>query len=160
MRKFSINQRIFAIGSKFDVINERGKEEYIVEADKFDIGKNIYIYDLNNRRVLYLKQQIRIGAHKYIAYDSNMMEIAEIRKEFMFPEYNITGQVGNIRMKAIDLLGRHYIIEKDNIEIGRIDKEISIFTDSYSLEVYDEDYTVFLIGLLIIIDMVRYQDKN
>ncbi|ASW44248.1 MULTISPECIES: LURP-one-related/scramblase family protein [Eubacteriales] len=160
MRKFSINQRLFSIGSKFDVLNEHGKEEYIVEADKFDIGKNIYVYDLNNRRILFLKQQIRIGAHRYIAYDSNMMEIAEIRKEFMFPEYNITGQMGNIKMRARDVLGRHYIIEKENREIGRIDKEISIFTDSYSLEVFDEEYTVFLIGLLVIIDMVRYHENN
>ncbi|NMB08105.1 MAG: hypothetical protein GX981_06960, partial [Tissierellia bacterium] len=61
MRKFYINQRIFSIGSKFDVLNEYGKEEYIVEADKFDLGKNIYVYDLNNRRLLYLKQKLRIG---------------------------------------------------------------------------------------------------
>lgn len=160
MRKFYINQRIFSIGSKFDVLNEYGKEEYIVEADKFDLGKNIYVYDLNNRRLLYLKQKLRIGAHRYICFDSNMMEIAEIRKEFMFPEYNITGKMGNIKMKARDILGRHYIVEKDNREIGRIDKELTILRDSYSLEVIDEEYAVFLIGLLIIIDMVRYHENN
>ena len=160
MRKFYINQRIFSIGSKFDVLNEYGKEEYIVEADKFDLGKNIYVYDLNNRRLLYLKQKLRIGAYRYICFDSNMMEIAEIRKEFMFPEYNITGKMGNIKMKARDILGRHYIVEKDNREIGRIDKELTILRDSYSLEVIDEEYTVFLIGLLIIIDMVRYHENN
>ena len=63
-------------------------------------------------------------------------------------------------MKARDILGRHYIVEKDNREIGRIDKELTILRDSYSLEVIDEEYTVFLIGLLIIIDMVRYHENN
>lgn len=36
MRSFYIKQRIFAIGSKFDVLNENEEAEYIVEADKFD----------------------------------------------------------------------------------------------------------------------------
>lgn len=160
MRNFYINQRIFAIGSKFDVLNEEGYAEYIVEADKFDIGKNISIYNENGKRVLYFKQKLRIGTHKYIAYNSNMEEIAEIKKEFMYPEYKITGRIGNMVMKAKDLLGRHYDIEYGNVKIGEIGKKISFLRDEYYLDVLDENFTEFLVGLLVIIDMVKYNNKN
>ena len=160
MRSLYIKQRVFAFGSKFDVLNENGEVEYIVEADRFDLGKNINIYNVNGRKILYFRQQLRIGAHRYIAYNSNMDEIAEIKKEFMYPEYNITGKIGNIKMKANDLLGRHYDVEYGNVQIAKIGKRISFLRDEYYLEILDENFTDFLVGLLVIIDMVKYNDKN
>lgn len=160
MRKFYIKERLFAIGAKFDVYDEEGNNIFISEADKFDIGKNINIYDCNNRKVLYMRQQIRIGSHKYIAYDENMREIATIKKEFMTPEYNITGSVGIMSMSSSSILGRNYEIKKDGITLGRISKEFSFGRDRYFLEVIDENYTLFFIGLLIMIDMVRFHNDN
>lgn len=160
MRRFYVKERLFAIGAKFDVLDEYNNTAFIAEADKFDIGKNISIYDTNNRKVLYMRQQLRLGAHKYIAYDENMREIATIKKEFMVPEYNITGSVGVMTMESKSMLGRHYIIRKDGVEIGKIDKELTFGRDRYSLEVLDESYTNFFVGLLVMIDMVRFHSDN
>lgn len=160
MRKFYVKERLFAIGAKFDVYDENDNKAFIVEADKFDIGKNINIYDLDNRKVLYMRQQIRFGAHKYIAYDENMREIATIKKEFMVPEYDITGAVGVMNMGSTSILGRNYEIKRDGIIIGRIDKEFTFGRDRYYLEVIDESYTKFFIGLLIMIDMIRFHSDN
>ncbi|MCF0147426.1 MAG: LURP-one-related family protein [Clostridium sp.] len=160
MRKFYIKERLFAIGAKFDVYDEQGNNVFISEADKFDIGKNINIYDSNNRKVLYMRQQIRLGSHKYIAYDKNMREIATIKKEFMTPEYNITGSVGVMSMIGSSILGRNYEIKKDGITLGRISKEFTFGRDRYFLEVIDENYTLFFIGLLIMVDMIRFHNNN
>lgn len=160
MRKFYVKERLFALGAKFDVYDEQGNNIFISEADKFDIGKNINIYDSNNRKVLYMQQQIRIGSHKYIAYDENMREIATIKKEFMVPEYNITGSVGIMNMSSSSVLGRNYEIKKDGITVGKISKEFTFGRDRYYLEVIDETYTIFFVGLLIMIDMVRFHNKN
>jgi uncharacterized protein YxjI len=160
MRRFYVKERLFAIGAKFDVLDEYNNTAFIAEADKFDIGKNISIYDTNNRKVLYMRQQLRLGAHKYIAYDENMREIATIKKEFMVPEYNITGSVGVMAMESKSMLGRHYIIRKDGVEIGKIDKELTFGRDRYSLEVLDESYNNFFVGLLVMIDMVRFHSDN
>lgn len=51
MRKFYVKEILFAIGAKFDVYDENDNTVFIAEADKFDIGKNISLYDLNNRKV-------------------------------------------------------------------------------------------------------------
>lgn len=160
MRKFYIKERVFALGAKFDVYDEQGNNIFISEADKFDIGKNISIYDSNNRKVLYMRQQVRLGSHKYIAYDQDMREIATIKKELMVPEYNITGSVGIMNMSSSSILGRNYEIKKDGITLGIISKEFSFGRDRYFLEVIDENYTVFFVGLLIMIDMVRFHNNN
>jgi len=160
MRKFYIKERLLAIGAKFNVYDEDGNNIFISEADKFDIGKNINIYDSNKRKVLYMRQQVRLGSHKYIAYDENMREIATIKKEFMIPEYNITGSVGIMNMSSSSILGRNYEIKKDGITLGRINKEFTLGRDSYFLEVINEEYTLFFIGLLIMIDMVRFHNNN
>ncbi len=160
MKKFYVKERLFAIGAKFDVYDEEGNNIFISEADKFDIGKNINIYDSNNKKVLYMRQQIRLGSHKYITYDENMREIATVKKEFMTPEYNITGSVGVMNMSSSSILGRNYEIKKDGITVGRISKEFTLGRDRYFLEVIDENYTLFFIGLLIMIDMVRFHNNN
>ena len=160
MRKFYVKERLFAIGAKFDVYDENDNKVFIAEADKFDMGKNISLYDLNNRKVLYMRQQIRVGAHKYIAYDENMREIATIKKEFMVPEYDITGSVGVMNMESSSILGRSYEIKRNGAIIGRIDKEFTFGRDRYFLEVIDESYTKFFIGLLIMIDMIRFHSEN
>ena len=160
MRKFYIKERLLALGAKFDVYDENENNIFIVEADRFDIGKNINIYDKSKRKVLYMRQQIRLGSHKYIAYDENMREIATIKKEFMVPEYNITGSIGVMSMISNSILGRNYEIKKDGVTIGRIDKEFTFGRDRYFLEVIDENYTIFFLGLLIMVDMIRFNNDK
>lgn len=160
MRRFYIKEKLLAFGAKFDVLDEYDNISFVAEGDKFDIGKNITVYNENKQKVLYMRQQIRIGAHKYIAYDEDMREIATIKKEFMIPQYNITGKVGDITLEGTGMLGRHYLIKKDGITIGKIDKELTLGRDRYYLEVIDEKYTKFFIGLLIMIDMVSFHNDN
>ena len=160
MRKFYIKERLFAIGAKFDVLDELDNTIFIAEGDKFDIGKNITVYDTNNNKVLYMRQQIRLGSHKYVAYDHNMREIATIKKEFMIPQYNITGHMGVMSIEGNGILGRHYLIKKDGNVLGKIDKEFTLGRDRYYLEVADERYINFFVGLLIMIDMVSFHNNN
>lgn len=160
-RSYFIKERIIAFGAKFDVFDECGREVYLVEADKFDIGKNINIYTQDkSSKVLYMRQNIRIGTHKYTMYDQNNQEIAVIEKELLSPTYNISGMYGNIVMEGANLFGRRYSISRAGKTLGYISKELNILgRDKYNLEVFDEDYTIFLIGLLVMIDMVKFHDK-
>ena len=127
MKRFYVKERLFAIGAKFDIYDENDNKIFIAEGDRFDIGKN--------RKLLYMRQQIRLGTHKYIAYDENMKEIATIKKEFMIPEYNITGTVGIMNMDSSSILGRNYEIKRNGIIIGKINKELTLGRDRYFLEV-------------------------
>lgn len=160
MRRFYVKERLLAFGAKFDVLDELDDIVFIAEGDKLDIGKNITIYNMNKRKVLYMKQQIRLGSYKYIAYDENMREIATIKKEFLMHQYNITGQVGSLILEGTGLLGRHYLIKKEGNIIGKIDKEFTLGRDRYYLEVLDESYTKFFIGLLIMIDMINFHNNK
>lgn len=160
MRRFYVKERLLAFGAKFDVLDELDNIVFIAEGDKFDIGKNITIYDMNKRKVLYMKQQIRLGSHKYMTYDESMREIATIKKEFLMHQYNITGEVGNITIEGTGILGRHYLIRKEGNIIGKIDKELTLGRDRYYLEVMDEIYTTFFIGLLIMIDMINFHNNK
>ena len=161
-KNYFIKERLLAFGAKFDVYDENRNEAFLVEADKFDIGKNINIYTPDKTsKLMYFRQQLRIGAHKYKVYDSNGMEISKIEKEFMVTRYNISGSLGRFVMSCDSaILGRNYTVEKDGFKIGEINKEWTFGRDRYTLKVIDEDYTVFLVGLLIMVDMVRFHSDN
>lgn len=161
-KNYIVKEKLFAIGAKFNVFDESENQVYLIEADKFDIGKNIYIYTPDkSQMLLYLKQKFRIGAHKYIVYNENETEVALIDKEFLVPKYNVSGIYGNIIMEAENILGRNYTITKNGMILGRIYKELSLLgRDRYKVEVINEEFTVLLIGLLIIVDMVRFHRNN
>ena len=83
-----------------------------------------------------------------------------IDKSIMVPEYNISGIYGDMVMESASVLGRHYEIKIAGTVVGRINKEFTFGRDRYFLEVLDETYTTFFIGLLIMIDMVRFHKNN
>lgn len=160
MGKFKVKQRIFALGNKFEVINSNGEIEYLVQADFFDIGKNINVFNKEGIKVLYMKEVIRIGAHRYIIYDRNNIEIGIVKKELLVPNYKIEGSLSGIEMKADDILGRHYKVFYGDRGIGRLGKEITFLRDEYYLETTDENYNELLVGLLVMIDMIKFNNKN
>lgn len=159
---YYIKERLFAIGAKFDVYNSSGEKAFLVEADKFDFGKNITIYSPDkSEKLMYLKQELRIGAHKYRIHDRSGKEIAIVQKTLMIPEYNISGELGQFKMECDSpLFGRNYDITQNGIKIGAIDKKWTFGRDKYNLEVLEPKYTVLMVGLLIIVDMVRFHSDN
>ena len=70
----------------------------------------------------------------------------------------------NLSAACVDIVSLNsdtsYLSEKDGFKIGEIDKEWTFGRDRYILKVLDEDYTVFLVGLLVMVDMVRFHSDN
>ena len=157
MRKLVVRERLIAIGAKFDVKDENGEVIFFIEADKFDIGKNIHVYSNENKDIKYfnLDQVIRIGSHKYRCLDGDGRELGLIEKELWIPNYEMKGELGNFRIEGANMWGRAYEIKKDDILIGRFEKEFN-FRDYYHLEVYDEEYIALIVSFTILIDMVRF----
>lgn len=160
MKRFYVTERLLALGAKFDIYDEEMNNIFVAEADKFDIGKNISIYNNICTKVLYMRQQIRFGSNKYIVYNQEMREIAIIQKEFMMPKYNISGNIGNLEMKSTSILGREYDITNNGIVLGKISKEFTLGRDRYCVEVLNEKYDIFFIALAIMIDMVNFHKNN
>ncbi len=161
MKRFYIKERLFAMGAKFDVYDENDNEVYLVEADKFDIGKNISVYSPNKDiKYVYLEQKIRIGAHKYEIYDARGNSIGMFEKEFMVPNYKTSGEIGDIELLGSGILGRSYDILRNGISIGNFSKELTFGRDRYILEISDESINEILIGFVIVVDMVRFHNKG
>lgn len=157
MKNYYIKEKLFSIGSKFNVLEDGDIPAFVVESDKFDLGKNISIYDLSGEKLLYFKQKIPTLKKRYRVLD-NKKEVAFITKNYIGNTYKVTGALGEMLIKPDNILGRKYnIILNDNI-IGRIQKELTFGRDRYNLKVVDENYTNFLIGVLVMIDMVKFND--
>lgn len=161
MKKLLVRERVFAIGAKFDITDEYGSEKFLVEADKFDIGKNIHVYSPNKEKeYYYLEQVIRIGAHKYRVVDETKKEIGVVEKAFMSPEYKLNSEIGSFTMIGKNLWGRSYEINRNGQLIGKFTKPITFITDYYEIEIYDEEMMPLIVGLVILIDMVKFHNNN
>lgn len=157
MKNYYIKEKLFSTGSKFNVLEDGDIPAFVVESDKFDLGKNISIYNLNREKLLYFKQKIPALKASYRVLD-NKKELAFIKKNFIGNTYKVTGALGEMLIKPDNILGRKYnIILNDNI-IGRIQKELTFGRDRYTLSVIDENYTNFLIGVLVMVDMVKFSN--
>lgn len=161
MKKLLVREQIFAIGAKFDVSDEFDNKLFLVEADKFDIGKNMTVYNHDkSEKYFYLKKVIRLGSHKYKLFDGMKNQLGIIQKELFIPDYIVTSTLGNFEIKGASILGRTYSISKDGDSIGMFHKPVTFLTDYYEIEVYDESFTKLIVAFAILIDMVRFHNNN
>jgi len=158
--KLYIKQRIFALGDKYDIMDENGNAYIHVESEIFSFGAKIRLYDMNGNELFYIEQKLFRFLPKYEIYKNNTL-CASLRKEFTFfsPRLTIDSDYGQFEIKG-DLLGMDFDILAGNNFIGSISKEWFRLSDCYELNIADTADDAFFCALTIAIDNCLHNGKG
>ncbi len=157
--KLYIKEKVFSWGDKFTVIDEYGRDAYTVEGEIFSWGKKLHIFDRHGREVMFIGQKLWSFLHKYAVTVSGE-EIAEIVREFSFfrPYYTINGPEWTVDGSFWE--HEYEIRDKYGAPIAEISKEWMTWGDSYELTVFNEEYALAALAVLIVIDCVAEANNN
>ena len=111
------------------------------------------IYDSNNEEVGQVKQKLFTLLPKYELYQNNI-KLGEIKKEFTLLKPKFTLDFNNYSVEG-SFLEWDYSIKKDGIVIASVTKELFKLTDTYIIDVNEEDA---LIALMIVIAIDSNKD--
>jgi len=158
--KLYIKQRIFALGDKYDILDQDGNAYIHVESEIFSFGAKIHLYDMNGQELLFIRQKLFRFLPVYDIYKGNTL-CASLRKEFTFfaPRLTIDSVYGNFEIRG-DLLSMDFDIMTNGAFIGSISKEWFRLSDCYELNIADGTDDAFFSALTIAIDNCLHNGKG
>lgn len=160
MKKFYVNERFFAIGDKFDILDENGEVVYFAKSALFTFGRQYTVCDQKGSEVAYIRQRL---LHLLPNYDLeiNGRTVATVQKQFSLfvKKYVILSEFGDFTVDG-DIFAWEFEIRKDDHPVCFVSKQLMTFRDRYEVTVEDDFDEVFAISLVIILDAVHHENHR
>ncbi|WMM24530.1 LURP-one-related family protein [Tissierella sp. MB52-C2] len=158
--RYLIRERIFSFSDSFTINDENNRPYYEVVGKVFSIGNKLNLYDMNGRNLLYIEQKIFRFLPEYIIYEGNKV-VARIQKEFTFfkPKFTIDSSYGDFTIDG-DVFAYNFNIIKNGRPVAWISKKFLSFSDTYSIDIADEENHAFILSLVIVLDQVFHDNRN
>ena len=152
--KLIFKQRFLSWFDSYDIFDEFNNVVYKVKG-QLSWGHLFKIYNSNNEEIGHLKQKVFTFLPKYEIYVKGN-KLGEIHRDFspFIPKFTIT--FGNYTVKG-NFFEWDYDVYKDNIKIASISKEFFHLTDTYIINVNENES---LISLMIVLAIDSIKDNR
>lgn len=158
MKKFYVNERLFSIADKYDILDESGNVAYYGVRKLFKLFEEFSINDYKGNFVCKIKKQFTLLLPRYDLIINDRV-VATVQKKFTFfvSKYDITSSYGDFTIDG-DIFSWNFSIYQGSKLVCTVMKEFALFKDKYEIEVADFD-EVIAIGLVIILDSIHHEGK-
>ncbi|GFN35251.1 LURP-one-related/scramblase family protein [Tepidimicrobium xylanilyticum] len=158
--RYIIRERIFSIADKFNIEDENGNPQYEVVGKIFSLGNKLYIYDLNGIELIYIEQQVFRLLPEYFIYKEGSL-VAKVKQQLTFfkPKFHIESSYGSFTIDG-DIFHYSFNILKNGSPIAWINKKWISFSDTYSVEILDDEDQPLILALVIVLDQVFHDGDN
>lgn len=158
--RYQIKQKFFSFGDNFTIKNENNQDQFIVRGKVFSFGDKLRVEDLAGNELIYIEQKIFRFLPEYHFYSYGRL-IAVVKKELTFfkPKFYINSELGYYQIEG-DFFGHEFRILKDGRVVVTVSKKWFSFTDTYMVDVNDNENQAFMLALVIVIDQVLHDDNR
>lgn len=150
--QLSMKAKKFTFSDKFTIWDEGGSDKYHVAGELFSAGKRLHISDLNGNEVASIREKIITLKPKFFIYVGDE-QVGEIVKEntLLKSKYKVSGVDWIIKG---DIDDHKYSIMKDKKTIVAVKKKRFSLTNSYVLDIEDDNDELPALAAVLAIDMV------
>lgn len=158
--KYQVKQKIFSLGDSFTIKNEQGDGVYLVKSKVISLGKKLTIEDLSGEELVYIEQKLFKLLPQFTVFMAGRA-VATVKKEFTFfaSRFNIDSDMGQYKIEG-EVFSHEFAILKDNSIVGQVSKQWVSFSDTYGVDVNDDENQAFILALIIIVDEAMSVVKN
>lgn len=154
--KLVIKQKFISIlHQRFDVLNEEEKILYTVKPCK-NLFKKHQIFDENEKLLGYVKKRYcRVFARNDILNADKKIEYIIKRKFTIFTKsfkvINKTGSQDKFSLSG-NIFAWNFELRKNDQVVAEYEKKIIALTDTFKINILDENYTTLAIGIAVSLD--------
>ena len=151
--KLYVKQKFFSlIHDRFKVYDEAQQVIYEAHDKFFSIRNRTTLYDLQGHVVLELTRKIFSFVNTYYLNINGEKEVSISRKFFdLRPRFYFTGL--DLQVEG-DFFAHDYNIILNGAIIATIHKKWLAWSDTYEIDVKDEDHQILAIGVVLAIDCI------
>ena len=156
--KLLFKQRLFSWFDSYDIYDEAGNTLYVVKG-QLSWGHLLKIFDKNGHEVGTVKQRIFSFLPKFEIYEYNQYVGCISREITLFrPRYNIDFNGWQVHGNYFEW--NYNILDRNNIPIADISKQLWNWTDTYIIDVFDPANALYALMLVLAIDAEKCSRDN
>lgn len=158
--RYQVRQKIFTIGDNFTIKDENGVDIYKARRQLLSFGNKLRIYDMADNELCYIEQKLFRFLPEYDIYIGGQF-VANVKKKFAFfrNDFLINAASGQYYVDG-DIFAHEFSISKDGKVVAYISKKFFSFTDTYGVDIDDDEDQIFNLALGIVIDMVCHDNNK
>lgn len=149
MTKYYMNQQ-FSLRDRFTILDAEQNDVFTAEGELWSWTKKIMLRTMAGEDLLLINEKLSWFMATFEFYIGDEL-ICEMKREMTFfkKKYNIITPAWRIEG---DIWDHNYEIKEGSDTIATINKEIFSWMDAYEIDVFVEDYTELILGIVIAID--------
>jgi uncharacterized protein YxjI len=158
--RYLVKQRIFSFGDSYTIKDEAGNDRFIVKGEVFTLGHKLTILDTIGTELIYIEQELFHFRPTFNIYEKGNY-VATVKKEISFftASFSIESTWGNYTIEG-QIFSHEFSILRNGVGIAQVSKEWFTFSDSYGIEIEDNENQEFILSLVIVLDEILYSNNK
>ncbi|SHH91068.1 LURP-one-related/scramblase family protein [Clostridium grantii] len=158
--RYNIKQKIFSFGDNFYVKDDRDNNIFKIQGKVFALGDKLKLCDMQGKELIYIQQKLFKLLPEYNLFRNDVL-IAKVKKELSFfkPKFVIESMMGNYRIEG-EIFSHNFSVTKAGRTVAVVNKKWISFSDTYGVEIDDNEDQAFMVSLVIVIDQVIHDNNS
>ena len=160
MKRYIFKEKFFKITDKYWIKDEDGKDSFYLDQDFTLMGYRAAVYGPDKQRLFRIEKKILSLLPKFFVNfeDGSRMTLNQ-RFTLLRKSIDVDTDFGTINLKG-SIWDYSFVISLDGEKIGEVSRKFISLTDHYVLTVFDEDYTLAMIALVICLNKIQDDEDS
>lgn len=158
--RYQMTQKLLALGDDYRVLDENGKEAYVVDDKILSLGSNVAILDLAGHELVRIRQKLLSWGPTY-EITREGQPFAMIKKSLFTPfhcKFSIDVPGPDDLEARGDFTDHEYEITLGNRAVARVSKKWIALRDTYAIDVEAGQDDVLMIACAVVIDLACHDE--
>jgi uncharacterized protein YxjI len=160
--RYVLKQKLLSWGNDFRIRNEAGEDVFFVDGKVFSIRNQLAFEDMQGRKLATIQKKLLSWGPTYEIYRDG--QLAAVLKKHLFTLFRCKFTVdvpGPDDLEAQgNFLDYEYTFRRGSREVGQVSKRWFSWTDTYGIEIGDDEDHVLMLASAVVIDQICHEDKD
>jgi uncharacterized protein YxjI len=160
--RYVLKQKLFAFGDDFRIRDESDRDVFIVDGKAFSLGDKLSFQDLQGNELVFIRSKLLSWGPTYELHRGEQLVAVVKKKHFTFFHCKFSIDVpgpDDLEAKG-DFLDREYSFTRQGREVACVSKRWVSWTDTYGVDVAENEDDILILASSVVIDMICHADKN
>jgi uncharacterized protein YxjI len=158
--RYQLTQKLLALGDKFVIRDESGRDVFLVDGRAFSVGKKLSFQDMSGNELAFISQRLMSLLRTYEIHRAGQL-FAEVRQEFALfgKRYTVDIPGPNDYEVTGDFFGHEYDFVRQGCQVAHVSKAYFTFADTYGVDVLDGEDAVTILATAVCIDLASRRSR-
>ena len=160
--RYIMRERILSWGDDFRIRNESGEDVYYVDGKVLSFGDKLSFKDAQGNEVARIDQKLlAIGPQYEIIRGGKTVAVVEKQLFTLFRARFTVDVPGPDDLEAKgNFIDHEYTFERAGRQVARVSKKWFSFSDTYGIDIDDQEDDVLILASAVVIDLVSHPDAK